>query len=185
MKYELTNETIQVNELTLHRIRRISNGELGGFIESEHNLSQSGECWVGDEAQVCDKARIYGKAQVCSKARVYGEARVYGQAQVYGKAVVSGKAQVYGEARVYGEAVVSKSSINLIGLAYTVTITDNFVRIGCQQHSAKDWSNFSDDLIMDMDGQGALKFWADHRQVILTLAEIHQKTILTEPAANV
>ena len=30
----------------LHQIRNIKTGELGGFIESESNLSQQGKCWI-------------------------------------------------------------------------------------------------------------------------------------------
>lgn len=45
-KYELTNETIFFNGLTLYRIRAIKDfsdvkaGDLGGWIEKEVNLSQ-------------------------------------------------------------------------------------------------------------------------------------------------
>ena len=63
-------------------------GDLGGYVEKEDNLSQSGDAWV------------YGDAQVYGNARVSGNARVYGDAWVYGDARVSGNAQVYGDARV-------------------------------------------------------------------------------------
>jgi hypothetical protein len=79
MKYELTDETIQHFGRTLRRIKAltsfsdVSNGDLGGFVESVGNLSPEGDAWV------------------------YGNARVYGDAQVYGNARVSGDARVYGE----------------------------------------------------------------------------------------
>jgi hypothetical protein len=44
-KYELTDETIDVLGNTLHRIKALKNfsdihkGDLGGFVESEENLS--------------------------------------------------------------------------------------------------------------------------------------------------
>lgn len=50
----------------------ISKGDLGGYIESEQNLSQ-----VSDNAWVYGNARVYGNAQVYGNARVYGDARVY------------------------------------------------------------------------------------------------------------
>ena len=72
---------------TLKRIRAIVNistfvviGDLGGYIESEHNLSQDGNAWVSGDA------RVYGNAWV------YGNARVSGDAQVSGDAWVSGNA---------------------------------------------------------------------------------------------
>jgi hypothetical protein len=46
MKYKLTNEKINLCEKILYRIQRLSDGELGGFIESEGNLSQEGNAKV-------------------------------------------------------------------------------------------------------------------------------------------
>jgi len=59
-KYELTDETIDRHGHTLYRIRALQDipghdvktGDLGGFIESEANLNQEGDCWVRDNAQV-------------------------------------------------------------------------------------------------------------------------------------
>ncbi|WP_375679724.1 hypothetical protein [Bartonella sp. AP7XZML] len=57
-KYKLTDETIKVDRITLYRIRALKDfgdvkkGDLGGFVESERNLSHDDNCWVGDEAWV-------------------------------------------------------------------------------------------------------------------------------------
>ena len=82
-------------------------GDLGGYVEKEDNLSQSGDAWVSGNAQVSGNARVSGNAQVYGDAQVYGYARVSGDAQVYGDAQVSGKAWVSGDAWVYGDAWVS------------------------------------------------------------------------------
>ena len=129
-KYELTSETKVFLGKTLYRIKalvqfgNVNAGDLGGWIEKEENLSQSGNAWVyGDasvygnawvsgnarvygNASVYGNARVYGDARVYGNARVYGDARVYGNAWVYGDARVSGNAWVYGDARVYGDAEV-------------------------------------------------------------------------------
>ena len=69
-KYELTDETITHCGHTLHRIRAlrdfgtIKKGDLGGFVESEGNLSHEGDCWVGGDAQVGGNAEVSGNAQV-------------------------------------------------------------------------------------------------------------------------
>ena len=77
MKYKLTDETITICDGTvLHRIERLSDGEKGGFIESEGNLNQYGKAWVSGDAQVYGKAQVYGDAWVSGDARVYGDARV-------------------------------------------------------------------------------------------------------------
>ena len=72
-KYELVNQ----REDGLWQVRALRDfgfvmaGDLGGWIESEKNLSQDGYCWV------------------YRSAKVYGDAKVYGEAKVYGKAVVT------------------------------------------------------------------------------------------------
>ncbi|WP_408742587.1 hypothetical protein [Acetobacter persici] len=97
-KYELTDETTKSwDGRTLRRIRAlvtiasigVSAGDLGGFIELEGNLDQSGDTWVSGDAEVS------------------GNAWVYGDARVYGNAWVSGNARVYGDARVSGDARVT------------------------------------------------------------------------------
>ena len=72
----------------------ISKGNFGGYLESYYNLSQSGNCWV------YNNARVYGFAQVSENACIYDEARVCGNAQVFGNAQVSGSAWIYGHRHV-------------------------------------------------------------------------------------
>ena len=75
-KFELTSEFVTFLGKKLFRIKAlvafgdVAEGELGGFIEKENNLDQSGDAWVyGD-------ARVYGNARVSGDAWVYGNARV-------------------------------------------------------------------------------------------------------------
>ena len=118
-KYELTSETKVFLGKTLYRIKalvqfgNVNAGDLGGWIEKEENLSQSGNAWVYGDARVSGNAWVYGDARVSGNAEVSGNARVSGDARVYGDARVSGNAWVYGnaevsgDARVYGNARVS------------------------------------------------------------------------------
>ena len=120
MKYEiLKDEFIEFDGRKLYRIkalkdfRDVRKGTVGGYIESEQNLSQEGDAWVCGNAQVSGDALVYGNARVYGYARVSGDARVCGNAQVSGDARVLGNARVcsdawvYGNARVYGNAQVS------------------------------------------------------------------------------
>lgn len=109
-KYELTDNSIEFCGKTLHQIKRLSDGELGGYIESEYNLSQEEECWVGGDAKVCDQATVSGNAQISGQAVMYGKAQVYGEVQVFDTAVVSGQATVRGNVKIYGEAHVHGNS---------------------------------------------------------------------------
>ena len=128
-KYELTDETqVLADGRVLLRIRAVSDftlsngstvhaGDLGGWVEKEDNLSQTGKAWVyGDarvygEARVYDDARVFGKASVYGSAEVFDSARVFGSAEVYNAAAVYDSARVYGEARVGGSAAVFASAL--------------------------------------------------------------------------
>lgn len=96
-KYELTRETKVINGVELHRIKalesfgNIKEGELGGWIESEKNLSQYGDAWVGENAKVYGNATVRGNAIICGDATVFGNAEVFGNAKVFGNAEVRGK----------------------------------------------------------------------------------------------
>lgn len=106
-KFELTTDTKMFLGRKLFRIKalisfgNVKAGDVGGYIEKEENLSQSGDAWV------YGNAKVYGNAEVYGDAKVYGNAKVYGDAEVSGNAKVSGNAEVYGDAEVYGNAWVS------------------------------------------------------------------------------
>ena len=91
-KFELTTESITFLGRTLFRIKAlisfgsVKEGELGGYIEKEENLSHEGNAWVYGNAKVC------GDAEVCGNAEVYGDARVCGDADI---ATISGFGRKY------------------------------------------------------------------------------------------
>ena len=81
-KYELTDNYKIVKDIKVYQIRAIKDfgfikkGELGGFIEREENLSNSGNAWVGENAVVSENARVGGNAEVRGTAVVRGNARI-------------------------------------------------------------------------------------------------------------
>lgn len=126
-KYELTDDTVSEDGRTLHRIMAIRDvsdyvrkGDVGGYVESDRNLSHGGESWVFNDARVYGNAHVAGYAAVFDHACVYGEAyvgenscikgpaRVYGHARVDGNACVCGDAEVYGDAKIGGLARISE-----------------------------------------------------------------------------
>lgn len=114
-KYKLTDE---VNELGLHRIVAlrdipryfVEKGDLGGFIESEKNLSQKGDAWVSGNAWVTGDARVYGNAWVGDRSRIICNACIFGKAHVYDNARICGNARISGASRVYGNALVGDNA---------------------------------------------------------------------------
>ena len=108
LKYAMETTTKTIGSVNLHRIRatrsipkwNVKKGDIGGWIETEKNLSQDGDAWVSGDAWVFGNARVSGDAQVFGDARVSGDAQVFGDAWVSGDARVSGDAWVFGDARV-------------------------------------------------------------------------------------
>ena len=116
-KYKLTEESISYFSKTLYHIEalkdfgNVKKGDKGGYVQSEENLSQEGDCWIYDNAKVFDSAVVYGNAKVFGNAEVFGNTKVYGKALVYGNAKVFDDAKVYDGAKVYGDAIVSNNAI--------------------------------------------------------------------------
>ena len=79
-KFELTTDSIKRNGVTLYRIKSLIDfedvkaGDLGGYVEKEENLSQSGNAWAYGNAQVYRNALVSGNARVFGNARVSGDA---------------------------------------------------------------------------------------------------------------
>lgn len=105
-KYEIT-DIAHPKDPSLHRIRalqRVSEtvgpGTLGGYVQSEENLTQEN-----------DGAWIYGEAICCENAIVTTGAFLTGQARVSGSALISNEAEIGGQARVRDRAVVSGGTV--------------------------------------------------------------------------
>lgn len=105
-KYELTDEAITVGGMKLYRIRAITDfrnikkGRIGGFIEKEENLSQTGNAWIDGTAWVMGNARVYEDARIGGDSMVYGRMRICGSARIGGNARVKGNARIDGNARI-------------------------------------------------------------------------------------
>ena len=152
MKYKLTSNTKQICDVTLTQIEAVTSfsdveqGDLGGWIESENNLSQTDNAWVYSDAKVYGNAWVSDNAEVYGHAKVSGNAEVCGHAKVSGNAWVSDNAEVYGNAQVCGDMKIDNRNqiINIIGSPYIITITPEQTKIGCQQHLNDEWRAFDD-----------------------------------------
>ena len=107
-------------------------------------------------------------AAVLSKANLYG-ADLRG-ANLYG-ANLRG-ADLYG-ANLYGE-ILTKAPVFVLNLHWDVTITPQFLKIGCQRHTHAAWGEFTDAEISRMHGE-ALKFWSKWKTQLLAMCEAHAK----------
>lgn len=118
-KYEIVkSDNIVHNGRTLYRIRALKDfwtapiemiykDDLGGYIESENNLSQKGFCWIHDNAKVYGNAKVLDDAVIYKNAEVFGNALIHNNARVDDNAQICGVAEVFDYAKIYESAVVS------------------------------------------------------------------------------
>ncbi len=149
-KYILTDETKEWRGRTLHRIQAIRDfdnvkkGDKGGWVESENNLSHSGNCWIYNEAiaaetsEVFDDALVYGSSLIFDNAQVHGETRVFGGVEIYGNARVFGDATIRGYIAICGDAIIKQDSDYLVfknnwssGRYFTYTKSNKMWSVGC------------------------------------------------------
>lgn len=148
-KYEiLPNDSLTFGNITVYRIRAlkdftsfypvgeeaivlpmalkrlpatITEGTLGGYVESEENLSQEGGCWIWDNTQY----NPYYYNMAFGSSRISGDAILFNQSQLFGKAEITDNATII-KSQIGGDAKFDKNSI-----AYgaknegTLIVTDN------------------------------------------------------------
>jgi len=107
-KYEFTGETKVVDGTTLHQIRALRDfgdvkaGDVGGWVESEINLSHDGNCWLSDNAVASGNSRISGDVWILRNVQVSGNMRISGSVRINGNVRLSGNAWLCGYARISG-----------------------------------------------------------------------------------
>lgn len=96
-------------------IKDVTAGEHGGWVESERNLSQEGNCWINMEVkaysytEICDNAVLTCRAIACENSTigndtlVTDESVIRGFTYLYGNVEVSGKSVIDGYARLRRE----------------------------------------------------------------------------------
>lgn len=125
-KYVLSNQTMDIYPgHVLYRIRALRDiplhgvkaGDLGGWIESERNLSQDGDCWVADKAKVfengmvCNDALVKGNSVVRQSGKVLDVSQVSDYGKVFGHGIVKDNGSVLGYGGICDSAVVCDNGI--------------------------------------------------------------------------
>lgn len=147
-KYEITDIAHPIYP-ELHRIRALRQvgtdvpaGELGGFVQSEANLSQEqDDAWLyddsisRDEANVCGCARLHDQAMAQDLALVSGSSTMYDNAIacdnailtagcIRNEAIVCGNARVRENAATHIAPVVTGQSVVMGDLSGSVVVYD-------------------------------------------------------------
>lgn len=100
-KYEIT-EAAHPKYPWLHRIRairqvneQVSPGMLGGYVQTEDNLSQEGTCWIYDQAVCCEEAAVADDGRMFDSAVARGSALVGGDARMFERAMAEGNSSFF------------------------------------------------------------------------------------------
>lgn len=166
MKYEITNRTNTVRnpitneDITVYQIKylkdidkhNIKNGDLGGWVEKNNNLSQEGDCVITGETVITGEAYIYGDVVVYA-SRIHGVTEtltdmervleISGTAKLVSCFVV-GSPHIFDNAlllnsiiknnpKIYGNAVVSYSEVSDITHIFDNSILTNLKILGSKR----------------------------------------------------
>ena len=78
------------------------------------------------------------------------------------------------DAKIRDGVTVKKAPLTVSGLAWSVTILDEHMQIGCEVHSHDEWAGFSDDDWLRMGAKEALILKRDHYPALALLCAAHK-----------
>ena len=110
-KYELIKETetcfrrrIMYRRRALKDFSDIKAGDVGGWVCSEDNLSQNGDCWIYDEAKCLDDARVYDNAKMFDNAEMFDDAEICDNARMYHYARMCDNTRMYDNSEMFDDS---------------------------------------------------------------------------------
>lgn len=143
----------------LFRVKR--GGELGGWVESPLNLSQSGDCWIYPDAIVCGNAVVTGNAQI--KGGQIGD-----RAFIGGDAVVEGDSLIGGSCVVYGKV----SSSDLYGTGWYRTVSE------AREFPYSLWYGDEEKTEQKEEGENSPPFYRNEAVVVYPDAEVVEDSVV-------
>ena len=67
---------------------------------------------------------------------------------------------------------ITINPLSIAGLRYWCLITDGFMRLGCKRFTHKEWADFNDKQISEMDSH-ALEFWTQWKEPLISMCAKH------------
>ena len=121
-KYELTDETIEFEGRKLYRIKALKDipsigvkaGDLGGFVESEYNLSQERDCWIFDDAKakdksyVCDNSCMYGNSSMRDYSSMCDNSSMRGYSSMEDNSCLIKNGRLHKGTSLFGDLVLDR-----------------------------------------------------------------------------
>ena len=128
-KYELVPETgTKLYNRPMYRIRALKDfsdvkkGDLGGYVESEDNLSQTGNCWIYDDSIVGLGARVINNAVVKDCSTVIAHSEISDNAVIEDDSHIDNSTIVSDQSRVIKSFITNESAV-----VYKSVVRNSFV----------------------------------------------------------
>ena len=139
--------------------------------ESYEGLEKEGSYYKLNGDLITDEDLIINVPLICTGMIKSGKSIKAGWSIKAGESIKAGWSITAGEsieAELIKMCGIETTKIKIIsGLVYKIWIMDTHIKIGCEIHEKKEWSEFSDRDILKMDGNKALKFWNENKKWIL------------------
>lgn len=93
----------------------VKKGNCGGWIEKEENLSQSGNCWVYDDAEVSGESSIEDDVQIRGHAKIHdsiivGKVKIFDNVEVENAILQGLDFEISGNARIENGYVIARGT---------------------------------------------------------------------------
>lgn len=161
MKYVITSNVLTIDNRDFFQVKALKDfgsvkaGDLGGYIQSSENLSQEGNCWIGQDVVLMDDARVEDNAVVTGDSVVRNNGCVRGYAHVRNttvcdNAVVEGTAYIIGGFHDYNSIVIKDNAIVRGDLQGSFVICGSTIIEGVLNSTADVW------IGIDTDGENAV-----------------------------
>ena len=179
-KYELIKETKTCSTIRImYRIRALKDfsdikaGDVGGWVCSENNLSQEGDCWIYDDAKcldnakMFDNAKMYDNAIMCNNAVMCNNAEMYGNAEMYDNAILDKDKILYGSINKSYKKIFQYHCEKRLLTAILTEVNEILYSVGCQIGMTKE--KFIDRIYNDCEVRGKGLEEYPHRQEYLDI----------------
>ena len=125
-KYEILMDeenTIECEGHILHRIKALRDfndvreGDIGGYVENENNLSHKGSCWIYDEAKAMDNSRMYDNSIICDYSTMYDNSRMYDNSIMhdnsimFNNSIMCDDSEMHDDSELHGNSAMYNNSI--------------------------------------------------------------------------
>ena len=125
-KYELTDITMRYEGRTLYRIRALKDfadvkkGKLGGWVQTEDNLSQKGNCWIYNNAKCMDNARMYDNSTMFDRSEMHDNTimydysrmldytTMYGNSEMHDYSKMCDNSEMHEGSKMYNNSIISE-----------------------------------------------------------------------------